>query len=355
MGKASSPKRPLLRTVFLGKALPGSGKSAGLVSVFAAAGSHVAATAVRLSGELTPSSRHDFLIVETDRTVYAPGQIVHVRGYVRDFTGGKYVVKQGPKYNIEVIDKNKRRLRRQEVSPSPMGTFSFDCPLPPNDTENSYRVACNDREFSYLAEFQVRPIASDSLHLTLELPKRTYYRGEPIEGRLRALLPMKQPLVGAKIVYSLGRNFHASGTTDAHMGAVRFSIPTADIEDAPFGLLTFQAAIDGRAVSVEEGVVVTTKALAIDMDLNRSLYLANEPFEVRVKTTNATSRPVAEKVSLKLFELKTTLGISHRTARRRTRTYNRQRRHSQADIKNCQGRQIQDCCPPRLDLFFQPS
>jgi alpha-2-macroglobulin len=278
-------------------------KDAAFVSVFASAGQNVASAAVAVEGKLVSNEPDEVLLVETDRPVYTAGETVHVRGYARNISDKHYKIPVGEKCTVDVFNKANRRLRRQDVALSPMGTFDFHFPLPEFDAENTYQIIVTHgeapNEVLNKTVFRVRPPQRDALRLTLELPKRTLLRGEAVVGRLRAVLPLDRPLVGAKIDYSLGRDFKATAVTDSS-GEVRLSIPTADLETT--GDLPFTAAIQGQKVEIRTDVTVTTEALAIELETNRALYLAGEPFEARVKTTGADGRPVAAQVMLEVFE-----------------------------------------------------
>jgi alpha-2-macroglobulin len=278
-------------------------KDAAFVSVFASAGQHVASAAVAVEGTLVSNEPDDLLFVETDRPIYSAGETVHVRGYVRNISNKHYKVPEGEKCTVDVFNKANRRLRRQDVTLSPWGTFDLDFPLPEFDAENTYQIIATHgetpNEVVNKTVFQVQPPPREALRLTLTLPKQTWLRGEVVEGRMRALLPLDRPLVGKKIEYSLGRDFKASAVTDA-AGEVRFSIPTAELETT--GDLPFVAAIEGQKVEVRTAITVTTEALVIELGTNRALYLAGEPFEARIKTIAADGRPTAAQVMVEVLE-----------------------------------------------------
>ena len=97
------------------------------------------------------------------------------------------------------------------------------------------------------ADFQIGRPEEDTLRLVLDLPKSVYYRGETIEGTLRAVLPQDRPLAGVKVSYKLGSAPATTATTDAR-GEVHFAIPTAELES--YGRMTFEAAIPSRSLSL---------------------------------------------------------------------------------------------------------
>ncbi len=195
-----------------------------------------------------------------------------------------------------------RRLRRNEVALSAGGTFASDFFLPAEMPEGSYKIRVIDQAgHRQTTDFHVVAAADEHLRLLLDLPRSVYYRGETIEGSLRAVLPQDLPLAGVKVQYKLNdapSTAAITAKTDAR-GEVHFAIPTGELDS--YGTLTFAASIPSRSVSVQRPLTVATQSYSIELEANRDLYLADEAFEIRVKTTNAASRPCAEKVSLKVF------------------------------------------------------
>ena len=275
-------------------------KDAGCLRVFAAAeGGHVASTAVRLEGESVARELADRIYVDTDRAGYFAGETVHVRGCARHAEGDRFVIAAGKKLTIEVLGDADRRLRRQEVTLSAMGTFSWDFLLPEEMPQGTYKICVHDQSgHRQTVDFRIGRPQEDTLRLVLDLPKTVYYRGEIIEGTLRAVLPQDRPLAGVKVNYKLGNVPTATATTDAR-GEVHFTFPTAELET--YGRMPFEAAIPSRSVFVRREVTVATRGFSISLDTTRPLFLAGETFDVRVTATDAANQPSSEKLLLKVF------------------------------------------------------
>ena len=271
--------------------------------VFAAAeGGHVASTAVRLDGEPVAQELADRIYVDTDRPGYFAGETVHVRGCARHADGDRFVIEPGKKLTIDVLDNANRRLRRREVKLSAAGTFSFDFLLPEEMPEGAYKVLVHDQAgHRQVAGFQIGRPEEETLRLVLDLPKTVYYRGETIEGALRAVLPQDRPLVGVKARYKFGNEPATDATTDAR-GEVHFAIPTAELES--YGRLAFEATIPSRSLSLRRDVTVATRGFSIGLETTRQVFLAGETFDVRVTTADAADRPSAEKLLLKVVRVR---------------------------------------------------
>ena len=187
--------------------------------------------------------------MDTDRPSYFAGETVHVRGCARHADGDRFTIEPGKKLTVEVLGDADRRLRRREVTLSAAGTFSWDFLLPAEMPEGAYKVLVHDQSGHHQAtDFQIGRPQEETLRLVLDLPKPVYYRGETIEGTLRAVLPQDRPLVGVKVSYRLGNAAATTATTDAR-GEVHFAIPTAELES--YGNMTFDAGIPSRSLSVQ--------------------------------------------------------------------------------------------------------
>ena len=112
---------------------------------------------------------------------------------------GRLVVEPGQKTSVELHDSADHRLRRQGVTLSALGTFACDFPLPAGMPEGGYSIVASDdagHHRTALFEIEAPPVESERLEIVL--PRKVYYRGETIEGTVRAILPEDRRLVGAK-------------------------------------------------------------------------------------------------------------------------------------------------------------
>ncbi|MGO9111411.1 MAG: MG2 domain-containing protein [Thermoguttaceae bacterium] len=274
---------------------------AAYLRVFAAAGGgHVASTAVRLDGEPVAHRLADRIYVDTDRSSYFAGETVHVQGAARHADGDRFSIEPGKKLTVDVLDNADRRLlRRRDVTLSAMGTFAWDFLLPAEIPEGTYKVVVLDRAgHRQNVDFQIGRPQEDRLRLVLDLPRSVYYRGEVIEGSLRAVLPEDRPLAGVKVMYKLGDAPATSLTTDAR-GEVHFAIPTAELES--YGPMGFEAAIPSRSLSLRREVTVATRGFSISLETTRPVFVAGEAFDVRVATLDAADRPRSEKLLLRVY------------------------------------------------------
>ena len=267
--------------------------------VFAVAdGGHVASTAVQLAGEGESVKLADRIFVDTDRAAYHAGEPVHVRGCARHAQDDRMVTEAGKKLSVELHDQADRRLRRQNVTLSALGTFFCDFPLPAGMPEGSYAIVVSDDAGHHrTAQFEIGPPPAETARLTIDLPRSVYYRGQTIEGVFRVVLPHDRPLADAKVEYCLGEQPTATVTTDAR-GEARFAIATDDWEGQNTSVLT--ASVAARDISRQSPITIATRSFSLVLSTARPVYVAGESFDVQVKTTDAAGEPTAQKLLVKV-------------------------------------------------------
>ena len=270
-----------------------------ILRVFAVADDgHVASTAVHLAQGSEAVELADRLTVATDRAEYRAGEPVHVRGCARHVQSGQLVIEPGKKLSVEMFDSADRRLRRKSVTLSALGTFACDFPLPAGMPDGNYSVVVSDEVGHHrTAQFEIALPVEEVGRLAIDLPRHVYYRGEPVEGTFRVLLPQDRPLSNAKVEYRLDNLPPATVTTDAH-GEARFNIATEELQGADDRLLS--AAVSSRGLSAQCNLTVATHGFSIGLSAARPVFVAGESVEVKVKTADAANQPIAEKLLVKV-------------------------------------------------------
>ncbi len=191
-------------------------KDAQDVRVFAAAEGHVASNVVGLQGVGVAEGLADKGYLYTDRPAYRAGQIVHLRGCIRRAADDSYCIDKGKKYTLEVFDSRNRSVDQQKVALGEFGTFRAHFLLPTTSPQGQYRFVVHDESGrSFTGTFAVHEYALEPVRLVVDTPRRVYYRGEEIEGTIRAEFYYGSPLAGREIRYQLADDRLRTATTDA--------------------------------------------------------------------------------------------------------------------------------------------
>ncbi|HYW81028.1 MAG TPA: tetratricopeptide repeat protein, partial [Thermoguttaceae bacterium] len=191
-------------------------KDAGDVRVFAIAGENVASNVVGLQGVGVACGLSDKGYLYTDRPAYRAGELVHLRGCLRSVTDDAYTVEKDKSYTVEVFDGRNRLVRQEELTLNEFGSFHTHFVLPVSAPQGQYRVLARDKDNnSYQGTFQVHQQQLEPIRLTIDTPRNVYYRGEQIEGTIKAEFYYGAPLADREISYQLADGRLHTATTDA--------------------------------------------------------------------------------------------------------------------------------------------
>ena len=279
-------------------------KDASRVAAFVVKGGHVAADGLDLKGlgfstGLTPRG-----YIYTDRPAYRPGGHVSIRGIIRDVREGTYIVPDGVRYKLSVIDAQGRPIREEAVKLSQFGGFDTQMQLDADAPIGEYRIQVSPydakgTEHTFIGRFQVARFQLEKVQLTLDFPRDVYFRGEQVEATFTAQYYYGQPVKNARIQYDLpdGRSY----TEEADdQGKLKVIFDTTLMQ--PGHLLHFRGTIQGENASVRAHVMLAHLEFSIDVKPDADLVLSGEPFDMTVRTTGADGKPIGVKLAVKVVQ-----------------------------------------------------
>lgn len=279
-------------------------KDVSRVAAFVVKGGHVAADGLDLAGlgfstGLTPRG-----YIYTDRPAYRPGDPVSIRGILRDVREGTYIVPDGVRYKLSVIDAQGRPIREEAVNLSQFGGFDTQIQLDADAPIGEYRIQVSPydakgTEHAFIGEFQVERFQLEKVQLTLDFPRDVYFRGEEVEVTFSAQYYYGQPVKHARIQYDLpdGRSY----TEEAdEQGKLKVTFDTTLMQ--PGNQLHFHGTILGENASVRDHVMLAHLEFSITVKPDADLVLSGEPFDVIVRTTGADGKPLGAKLAVKVVQ-----------------------------------------------------
>jgi uncharacterized protein YfaS (alpha-2-macroglobulin family)/tetratricopeptide (TPR) repeat protein len=270
------------------------------VRVFAISDRHVASNVVNLSGVGAAAGLENKGYVFTDRPAYRAGQMVQVRGIIRQTSGDKYTVAEGKKYRCEVFDVRNRLLYEAEVALNGFGSFHTNFNLPAAVPPGEYRIVVrdNDKE-NYAGSFLVHEYQLEPIRLEVQSERIVYYRGEEITGKIKASYYYGAPLVGKEIHYHLDDGRVETATTD-DQGEIAFKLATREYRESQ--PLTLFVALPENSLSTGKTFFLATQAFSLSVDTVRDVYIQGETFEATVTAKDAEKKPLAEAVTLHVLK-----------------------------------------------------
>ena len=276
------------------------------VRVFATAGDHVASNVVDLQGVGVAQALADKGYLYTDRPAYRPGQVVHFRGCLRHAVADAFTIQRGKAWTLDLFDSRNRLIGQRKVTLNDFGTFYTHLALPLNTPQGQYRFVVRDEaNRSFTGTFLVQPFVLEPIRLVVDTPRRVYYRGEDIEGTIRAEFYYGTPIAGREIRYQLAGQPVQTAVTDSR-GQVRFKLPTREFQETQ--VLPLVVSLPERNLRTAVHFVLACQGFTLELTTPRPVYLAGETFEVTVKARDAEGKPLAQKLVLSVLERTTVQG-----------------------------------------------
>jgi tetratricopeptide (TPR) repeat protein len=268
-------------------------------------GSHVAGSGLgvpdKVAQGLTPRA-----YIATDRPAYRPGQVVALRGVVREVKDSQYANVPGADYRFEVADSRGRQIVARTVSLSAFGTFSERVPLDEGAPIGTYRVRLyQPGKSEFAGQFEVQSYQLQPIDLTFDLKKTVYYRGETIAADIVARYQYGAPAAGRPIAVGLPDGRTLQGTTDAE-GKYHVELATEGFAEQQ--ALRLVARLPQDNVAAAAIVLLAVHGFGIDVATTRDVYLDGESFALGVTTRDAQGTAIGQALSVSALKQVTQAG-----------------------------------------------
>jgi len=280
-------------------------KDLGDVRVFALRSNHASAFNLPLAGLQLSSGLKSKGYLYTDRPAYLPGELVSMRGILRDVKNEAYSIPESPDFFIRFNDPQGRLLSEQAVKLNKFGTFDATLALPESAAIGTYTMTASQQistrqPLQFQGTFEVRQFKLEKIKLTMEFPRRVWFRGEKIEATVQAAYYWGEPLANRVIHCTLPDRRIERITTDAE-GKAKLSFDTTGL--TPGSPLSFTASLDGDNVTLTETLTLARLGFSIDAKPSQPVVIAGEPFNVALTTTSADGKPTGESLKVAVMRM----------------------------------------------------
>ena len=261
----------------------------------------VASNVVGLSGVGVAQGLSDKGYIYTDRSAYRAGQLVHVRGVLRRVAGDTYQVEEGSEWKVSVYDPRSRLLWQDDATLNAFGSFHCHFALPAGSPQGEYRIQVQDREGrrAYQGGFLVHEYNLPTVRLEVDTPRRVYYRGEKIEGTIKASFYYGAPLIDRELRYQLAGGRTITVRTDKQ-GEAKFTLATEDYRETQ--VLPLVVTLTDPGLQTSTNFVLATHGYSLSLETVRPVYLAGETFETTIRATDAEGKPAGRQITLNVLE-----------------------------------------------------
>ena len=141
-------------------------------------------------------------IVFTDRGIYRPGDVVHVKGILRQQQEGALLTPAGESVTVLVSDPDGKQVVKQSVSLSKYGTFTLDATVPKEARLGSFSVEA--QKFTS-ASFLVAEYRAPQFRVDVQVAKPELFAGDELSGTVIARYLFGGAMAGAQAQWSAGR------------------------------------------------------------------------------------------------------------------------------------------------------
>jgi len=263
---------------------------------------HTAASVVNLEGLNVAVGLDRRGYIYTDRPVYRPGQLVHIRSIVRDVQQDQYFIPKDVEFELEIIDAKGRMLSHKRTKLNAFGSTGTFIVLPKQADVGTYQIVLRDTQVptkQYRGHFEVKQFQLPRVRLDVKTEERVYYRGDKVKGSITAQYYHGDPVVNRNLTYVIdGKQIQAQTNED---GQVEFEISTQKFRN--MRTISIQANMPSENAVGGTNVTISPVELKIQTALIRDVFLAGESFAVSGQLKDLEGEPVAKDVTLSVLKL----------------------------------------------------
>lgn len=271
------------------------------------------------------TKRRTITSANTDRSIYRPGQTVHINvlAYISDDTLNK--VEPNKVLNVEIVNSEGNSVYKGKVTTNSFGTANFDYAIPTGKLNGQYRIWVNG---DCIASFSVEEYVRPKFMARIDSYEGTIAIGNEITVNGIAQLYSGEPLVNADVridikknhFYDWSRPFYVSDPYQKFLFAKtdsngRFSVkftPERDKCATDTTWISNAYSINGHVTS-ESGetqdftdqLIVNSEDLILNLHLENYKYEINDKFNLEVNSTSSQGKDKSSDVTIVLKNLHT--------------------------------------------------
>ncbi|MGH9163200.1 MAG: MG2 domain-containing protein, partial [Vicinamibacteraceae bacterium] len=149
--------------------------------------------------------------VYTDRPIYRPGHVVHLKAILRSRDGSRLQPFGQPEVELRVKDPRDKALLHARRPLDSFGAIAADLTLPRSAALGYYNIAMTSGgEETYLGSFEVQEYRKPEFEVTVDASARFARQGTRVRATVRARYYFGQPVSGAPVKIVLHKSFYNS-------------------------------------------------------------------------------------------------------------------------------------------------
>ena len=144
----------------------------------------------------------NIISIFTDRSIYRPGQTVHVSMLAHQVDELKTQALEGKHYTVRLLNANYKTVEEKEVTTDAYGSASLDFVLPSNGLTGRFQIQVPNHASTFI---RVEEYKRPTFQVEFDEVKETYKSGDVVTVTGRAKTYAGVPVQGAKVSYQVVR------------------------------------------------------------------------------------------------------------------------------------------------------
>lgn len=225
------------------------------------------------------------VLISTDKPVYQPGQVIHLRALALDTLDLRAADAQT--VTLTIADPQGNKLLQRALTTSQFGVASTDFTLDAQAISGDYQITAAIGPNTATRTVEVKPYTLPRFEITFQPDAPFYLPGETATGAIEARYFFGKPVAGGQVtvrgsVTDVSREtvFEITGATDAD-GIFRYAAPVPDF---------FVGQLDNKSAQIDLEIEVVDTANHLEA-IDATLTVAEKPLLIDAAPESGLLRP----------------------------------------------------------------
>lgn len=225
------------------------------------------------------------VLISTDKPVYQPGQVIHLRALALDTLDLRAANAQT--ITLTIADPQGNRLMHRSLTTSQYGVASADFTLDAQAISGDYQITAAIGPNTATRSVEVKPYRLPRFEISFRPDRSFYLPGETATGAIEARYFFGKPVASGRVtvrgsVTDVAREtvFEVTGETDAD-GVYRYAVPVPDF---------FVGQLDNKSARIDLAIEVVDAADHLE-SIDETITVAEKPLLIDAAPESGLLRP----------------------------------------------------------------
>jgi alpha-2-macroglobulin len=251
--------------------------------------------------------------VYTDRPVYRPGHVVHLRAVLRTWRDEKYAVPEGQQVQIQIDDPTNKQVFQSKLPVSEFGTIHGDFTLPTDAALGYYGVSLNVggvRQYSAGGGFHVEEYKKPEYEVQVHIAKPRILQGDTVDATIQAQYYFGEPVAGAAVKYVVHTSPYWSPFIERDDEDEAEAYAGAYGRGEAYGDEGYYSGYSGEQVSEQSGTLDANGTLVVHIPTRMDDHHRDVRYRIEARVTDEGNREISGAASVPATYGSFALGVS---------------------------------------------